>query len=281
MEPLPTPLVDADWLARYHRAVRLLDCRVGPDAEARFAAGHLPGAVWADLERDLSAPGEFAVGGRHPLPSLEDWCATLGRWGVGPETLVVAYDDRGGMLAAARAWWMVRAVGHDAVAVLDGGLQAAFAAGLAPTAEPPTLEPRLPYPASAWRLPTVNAGDVEAHRTAPAHRLIDVRAAERFAGEVEPIDPIAGHIPGAINLPCAAQLQPDGRFRPAAALRAELEQALGDVPPSRAILQCGSGVTACHTLLGMAHAGLDGAALYVGSWSEWCRSDRPREPDAS
>lgn len=283
MSNLPTPLVSATWLRDRLAAPRegeplvLLDARATPGAHEDYLAGHLPGARFADLERDLSAPVDPANGGRHPLPTVEAWCATLGRLGVAPGTQVVVYDAGGGILAAARAWWMIRAVGHDQVAVLDGGLAAARDAGLALTDVVPNDATLAPYPATRWTLPTVEADEVERRRTDPAWRVVDVRAPERFEGRSETLDPLAGHIAGAINLPCASNLG-DGRFLDASTLRARFDAAL--TSPEHTIVSCGSGVTACHTLLALELAGLSGAALYVGSWSEWCRSDRDKATGA-
>jgi thiosulfate/3-mercaptopyruvate sulfurtransferase len=197
---------------------------------------------------------------------------------------VVVYDASGGILAAARAWWMIRAVGHAAVAVLDGGLAAARDVGIALTDVVPSDATLPPYPATRWTLPIVDADEVERRRSDPSWRVVDVRAPERFEGRSESLDPLAGHIAGAINLPCASNLG-DGRFLDASTLRARFEAALfsasagsaADVSsPEQTIVSCGSGVTACHTLLALELAGLSGAALYVGSWSEWCRSDRAK-----
>lgn len=246
-----------------------------------YAAGHLPGALHADLERDLSAIGDPAQGGRHPLPSAETWAERLTSWGIRPDSTVVIYDDQGGANAAARMWWMLRSYGHELAFVLDGGLQAAVAHGLQTTTEAPTAPTAPPYPVRAFDWPTVTIDEVDERRGSPDHRILDVRAAPRYRGEVEPLDPVAGHIPGARNLPLSEHLGPDGRFRPAAELRAVYEAVLEGLPPERLITHCGSGVTACHTLLALEHAGLRGAALYVGSWSEWCRSGRPRATGAS
>ncbi len=260
------PLIDADALLERPSELVVLDARASGEA---YRVGHVHGAFHADLERDLSAPDDPSVGGRHPLPTLEGWAATLGGWGIGPSTPVAIYDDRGGAIAAARAWWMLRAVGHERVAVVDGGWAAIQAAGVpADTAVPPTMDAP-PYPAERWRSPTVTLEEVEGR---PSDRpVIDVRAAERFRGDTEPLDPVAGHIPGALNLPFAENLDADGRFLDAATLRARYEAALDGADPAAAIVSCGSGVTACHGLLAMERAGLGGAALYVGSWSEWCR----------
>ncbi len=272
------PILAPQALFHLERPI-LLDCRAGVSARTDYDRGHLPGAIFADLERDLAAPTAAAErGGRHPLPAPEVFAATVGRWGIGPETHVVVYDDQGGANAAARAWWMLRALGHAKVQVLDGGLSAALAQGAQLTNEVPPSTPKPPYPTLGYGLPMADIDEVDRARTATSHRVLDVRASARFRGESEPIDPVAGHIPGAINLPYAENLR-DGRFRPAKELHASYEELLGDVPAENLIVHCGSGVTACHTLLALDRAGISGARLYVGSWSEWCRNgDRPRAP---
>lgn len=277
------PLLSAAELAALLRSSRelvLLDCRVDRDAYAR---GHLPGARHADLERDLSAAradgADPARGGRHPLPDPVHFAKTLGSWAIGPTSHVVAYDDQAGANAAARLWWMLRALGHEHVQVLDGGLAAATAEGIATTREVPPSASAPPYPARAFAGPTAALEDVQRARSDPNACVLDVRAAARYRGETEPIDPIAGHIPGAANLPFASNLATDGRFRTATELRADYEKLLAGRAPSQLIVHCGSGVTACHTLLALERAGLSGARLYVGSWSEWCRHpELPREP---
>ncbi len=255
----------------------LLDCR--PDIAA-YTAGHIAGARHAQLERDLAAPApDPARGGRHPLPDLEAFAATLGRWGITPASRVVAYDDQNGANAASRLWWLLRALGHAHVQVVDGGLQALQAAGHALTAELPSPDAQPAYPHPGWRAGLADIDEVEQARQAGDRRVIDVRAAFRYRGEREPIDPIAGHIPGVRNAPFADNLAADGTFKSADELRALLTAALDGVAPARAIIHCGSGVTACHTLLALERAGLPGAKLYVGSWSEWCRNPaRPRDP---
>jgi thiosulfate/3-mercaptopyruvate sulfurtransferase len=271
------PLISAAQLAERLASVRLIDARGG--GREAFAQSHLHGAVFADLESDLARPGDPRSGGRHPLPDLADWCRTLGRWGVTPATSVVVYDAAGGANAAARAWWMLRAVGHEDVAVLDGGLPAAVAAGLPMTAEPTTVEKAASYPVppgGRWQLPVVNADQVDALRLDPDRCLIDVRAEFRYRGESDPFDPVPGHIPGAVNQPYAGSLDAEGRFLAADEVRRRFERTLDGRAVADTTVYCGSGVTACHALLAMAHAGLDGAGLYVGSWSEWCRIDRPR-----
>ncbi|WP_243304719.1 sulfurtransferase [Geothrix oryzisoli] len=270
-------LISATRLQERAASIRLIDARQN---SADYAAGHLAGAFHADLNRQLSTASDAthdpARGGRHPLPPAARFAAQLGAWGIGPDTEVVAYDASGGSNAAARLWWMLRALGHKRVAVLDGGLQAALEAGLTLTAELPVPAPRDPYPADRWRLPLAEAEAVEAIRRDGTRKLLDVRAAERWRGDLETLDPVAGHIPGSVNLAWNDNLCPDGRFKSPEDLRAQYEALLAGTPPDRLTVHCGSGVTACHTLLALEVAGLRGAALYVGSWSEWCRSDRPK-----
>jgi thiosulfate/3-mercaptopyruvate sulfurtransferase len=254
-----------------------LDCRVD---EKLYSAGHIPGARHAQLERDLSAPApDPARGGRHPLPALSTFATRLGEWGITPSSHVVAYDDQNGANAAARAWWLLKAVGHERVQVVEGGLPALIAAGFALATEVPAAATLAAYPVSQLQRPCADIDEVERARLAADRRVIDVRAGFRYRGEREPIDPIAGHIPGAKNVELTENLRPDGTFKSAEELRSLYLAALGGVSPERTIVHCGSGVTACHTLLALDRAGLVGAKLYVGSWSEWCRNpERPREP---
>ncbi len=271
------PLISADELRASLEPLRLLDARPGAEA---YAAGHLEGALHADLNVQLSAasdPGFDPVrGGRHPLPPLATWAAQLGAWGIGPGTRVVAYDGASGGNAACRLWWMLRAVGHQRVAVLDGGLQAATAAGAALTmAGPPPVAAVEPYPCGDWQRLTVELAAVERLVKDPAWKVLDVRSRERWRGESETLDPVAGRIPGTVNLPFTENLDASGRFKPPAELRQRYLDLLGGTPPGRLVVHCGSGVTACHTLLALELAGLHGASHYVGSFGEWCRSGRP------
>lgn len=256
----------------------LLDCGfdlVDTDAgEEAYEARHIPGALYAHLDRDLSG-AKTGTNGRHPLPPRAEFAARAGAWGVAPGVQVVAYDAQGGPYAA-RAWWLLRWLGHDAVAVLDGGLPAWLDARL-PLAHGVEAAPGgSAYPAPpAPAMPTIEADALLARLGRV--RLLDARNGERFRGEMEPLDPVAGHIPGATLRFFKDNLQLDGRFKPAAVLRAEFD-ALGDAP-AQVVHACGSGVTACHNLLAMAHAGLEGSLLYPGSWSEWCAD--PARPVAT
>ena len=254
----------------------LADTQAG---ERDWRAAHVPGSRYLHLDHDLAGAKAGAEGvfrGRHPLPERAAFAATLGRCGITPATQVVALDAQGGMYAA-RLWWMLRWMGHSAVAVLDGGLAAWRAAGGALDASVPLpiVQP-VPYPA----LPAlVDSIDVEALAARLGRvRLIDARAAERFRGEIEPLDAAAGHIPGALNRCFKDNLDAGGRFKPAAQLRTEFEPLLGGQGAAQVVHQCGSGVTACHNLLAMEHAGLTGSVLYPGSWSDW--SADPRRPIA-
>jgi thiosulfate/3-mercaptopyruvate sulfurtransferase len=250
----PVVIVDASF--------DLADVEAG---ERQWRDGHLPGAHYLHLDRDLSGT-KTGMNGRHPLPERATFAATLGRLGIGPQTQVVALDRQGGPYAA-RLWWMLRWMGHEAVAVLDGGVQAWTAAGGALETTAPVATAVATYPSRATRAPTLDAPALQ--RDLGRKRLIDARTGERFRGELEPIDPVAGHIPGAMNRFHKDNLGPDGRFKPAEILRGEFDRLLGRVVASDAVHQCGSGVTACHNLLAMEHAGLAGSALYPGSWSEW------------
>lgn len=268
------PLITAEEALELIDEAVFLDARADADAARAFREAHLRGARRADLETDLSQVADPALGGRHPLPSLDAWRARLGDWGITPSTPVLIYDAGGGGMAAARAWWMLHAVGHEQLAVVDGGWQALREAAAPVERGEPLWESTAPYPSAISAWPGVDAESVEATRTDTRWRLIDARAPERYAGKVEPLDPVAGHIPGALNLYWQSQLDERGRFASVSELRERYAAALGDVPPDRVICYCGSGVTACHLLLAMEACGLTGARLYVGSWSEWCRQRR-------
>jgi thiosulfate/3-mercaptopyruvate sulfurtransferase len=267
-------IFDPNWI--------VLDCRhdlSDPSAgRIGYDAGHIPNAQFAHLDIDLSDKtpgpnGEFR--GRHPLPDRGAFIETLCSWGVNISSQVVAYDAQGGMFAA-RLWWMLRWAGHEAVVVLDGGLPAWTGAGMRLSTEitskpagDVTLRPSLAL--------TVSADDIVKNMSDGSCSLVDARAPDRYRGENETLDPIGGHIPGAKNRFFKNNLQADGYFKPANQLRTEFESVI--TAPQKAIMQCGSGVTACHNLLAMEIAGLPGAALYPGSWSEWCAD--PSRPVAT
>jgi len=264
--------------------IAIIDCRfdlMNPDGGRRaYLEGHVPGARYADLNRDLSAP-ITATSGRHPLPTPSDFAGTLVRLGIGRATQVIAYDDGAGAFAA-RLWWMLRWVGHSAAAVLDGGIKAWVSEGgtlQSGQEKPLPAAAGGPHPsAQADTAAVIETAEIERRLSDPAFLLIDARAGERFAGTVEPIDAVAGHIKGAVNHPFSANLGADGRFLPAPVLREAWERRLAGRSPTQVAAMCGSGVTACHNLLSLEVAGLRGAKLYAGSWSEWIRD--PRRPIA-
>lgn len=266
-----TTLVPAEELAAQlgSDGLVVIDARAGlgdPEAgEAAYAQSHIPGARYAHLDRDLSDHRKRNAG-RHPWPDAADFTATLERWGVSPDDQVVAYDHGDGALAAARLWALLRLLGHRRVAVLDGGWQRWNELGLPTDAALPAPAPSR-YPGSFDQRRLLDADAVRAHLDA-GKLLIDARAAERFRGEVEPLDRVAGHVPGARNRPYAQNLS-DGRFKPAGELAQGFAEVMGDYAPQQTVVMCGSGVTACHHLLAMEHAGLQGAGLFTGSWSGW------------
>jgi thiosulfate/3-mercaptopyruvate sulfurtransferase len=277
-----TPLIDAATLsAKLGRDdVAVFDCRFdlmnAGWGESEFAAAHIPGAQYLHLERDLSS-AITPASGRHPLPEPAALARRLGVLGVGAGSEVVACDQGNGAYAA-RLWWLARWIGLEKVAVLDGGIAAWRAAGLPLTREIRAREPR-ELTARVNHAMHVDTATVDVLRRQPGNLLIDARGAERFAGRNETIDPVAGHIPGARNYPFPGNLGADGRFLAAEELRRRWIVVLGALPPGAAIAMCGSGVTACHNLLALERAGLSGARLYSGSWSEWIRD--PARPIAT
>lgn len=264
-----TPLlVDAQWLSQPRAGVRIADLRwspSGPPARQRYEEGHIPGAVFVDLDRDLAQPGGP---GRHPFPPEDAFAALLARLGIGPDTHVVCYDDAA-LSIAARLWFMLRVHGHEKASLLDGGLKAWTEAGLPLSREEPRVAPAPRRKLNLDRSRVLDVAQVQQRGSAP---LLDARAPERYRGEVEPLDKRAGHIPGALNAPWAANLTAAQRFRPPSELRALYQKY-----PSP-IVSCGSGVTACHDAFAIELAGLSPARLYAGSWSDW--SSDPSRPVA-
>lgn len=248
---------------------------VSAGSKPRYDAEHLEGAFYVDLNTDLADIGDFAKGGRHPLPKLEEFFKVLGSFGVANDNHVILYDDKNGANAAARFWWMLRAVGHEKVQVINGGYQAAVAAGFPVSADVATPKPTKYLGGNEWELLVATIDEVQIARENPENIVIDVRDANRFAGLTEPIDLIAGHIPGAINAPFTENLDDKGMFLQPEVLKDKYRLTLKDVKTDDVVVHCGSGVTACHTLLAMDYAGLGIPKLYVGSWSEWSRNDKP------
>jgi thiosulfate/3-mercaptopyruvate sulfurtransferase len=270
------PIIHPTALAAQRQNIILIDARPGIQA---YQQAHLEGALHVDLDSELSdIKADAAEGGRHPLPSAERFADLLSSLGILRESHVVVYDAMGGANSASRFWWMLRAMGHQKVQVLDGGYQAAVEAGIATSTviEKAILAP--PYPVAVgtreqWQLPQVDMERVDKIRSNPDFLIIDVRAKERYEGITEPIDLIAGHIPGAVNLPLSENLDEKGFFRLPELLKAQYLQLLAGRKPENVVVHCGSGVTACHTLLAFAQAGLEIPKLYVGSWSEWSRNE--------
>ena len=269
-----TTLISTEELSRElaDPALVIVDCRHNLSdvaaGERAYLASHLPGASFLHMDRDLSGE-QTGKNGRHPLPDVAALSASLGRIGIDASKQVVAYDQNSGMWAS-RLWWLLHWLGHEAAAVLDGGIDKWIAEGRPTTADVPRVKPAR-FVAMTPR-PVASSADILRHLSSQASNpmtIVDARAPERFRGDIEPLDPVAGHIPGAINRPYSANLTPQGTFKPAELLRAEFEAQLGAAPRSSVVHHCGSGVTACHNVLAMAVAGLPDSRLYPGSWSEW------------
>jgi thiosulfate/3-mercaptopyruvate sulfurtransferase len=271
-QALADHLEDPDWVV-FDTRHDLADPRKGSRS---YAAGHIPGAFFVAMDEDLAGP-KTGTNGRHPLPDGSRFAERMNAMGVSPESQVVVYDESGGSFAV-RLWWMLRWLGHDKVALLDGGYPLWVKEGHPVSTQAPSPRKGAFFPKPRLGA-TVDAHYVERFREDPAVMLMDARAAERFAGLQEPIDPVAGHVPGAVNRFWQKNLQPDGRFKAAQVLREEFAAFLGDASAGRAVHMCGSGVTACHNIFAMELAGLPGSRLYPGSWSEWC-SD-PARPVAT
>ena len=275
-------LISAAALAEHiaDPAFVVVDCRFNLDdvqwGRREYQASHIPGAVYAHLDDDLAGT-KTGANGRHPLPEPQTLIQTLGSFGIAKGMQVVVYDQDIGMYAS-RLWWLLRWMGHDAVAVLDGGFAGWVAEGR-PTVTGVELRQAASFVGAPRSEMSATAGDVSALHEHGGWRLLDARAPERYRGEVEPLDRVAGHIPGAANYFYRTNLQPNGMFRERRELRRQLEGALSGVPADHAVCYCGSGVSACHNLLALEHAGLFGAKLYAGSWSEW--SSDPARPIAT
>lgn len=251
----------------------ILDARTGKDARQIYLEKHIKGARFIDLDKDLAEIGkDAAFGGRHPLPTPEKFAETLSDLGIAENSHIVVYDDKNGSNAAARAWWMLRSFGFENVQVLDGGIQAAEKNNMEFSSGEEIFEKAGLIKKEGWDLPVSSLEEVENELKSNSSTVIDVRDAYRYRGESEPIDLVAGHIPGAINIPFSENLDENGLFLSPEALKEKYNQLLKD-KPEHLIIHCGSGVTACHTILALAHAGFKTPNLYVGSWSEWSRRE--------
>jgi len=281
-----TTLISADELRTLmtnSQPLRVFDCSFDlsqpGEGDAQYARDHIMGAVRADLDRHLSAKGapDAASGGRHPLPSREKFAQWLGSVGVTPTTQVVVYDRQGNNYCG-RLWWMLKWLGHEAVAVLDGGLTAWQNTGGEVSVEAPDTASAPIYPLSPVATGLVATETVEKNLGRPVQTLIDARGAPRYRGEVEPLDPVAGHIPGALNRSFTQNFDDAGKFKPAAVLRTEFDALLAGRDPASVVHHCGSGVSAVPNMLAMEIAGLGHTSLYAGSWSDWCSN--PKRPVA-
>jgi thiosulfate/3-mercaptopyruvate sulfurtransferase len=274
-----TTIISTEELAQHFNQPGwvIVDCRFDlkePDwGYTEYRNYHIPHAVYAHLDKDLASPVTPETG-RHPLPDPDVMAERLGKWGIGSDTQVVVYDTTGGSYAV-RLWFQLRMLGHSGVAVLDGSFQKWQKEGRPLRSGIETNAPKKFTPHPNYSL-VVDAAQVDKIRQDPAYRLVDARAPERYHGETEPIDPVAGHIPGAVNRFHGSNLSPEGTFLPPETLRRQFRDLIGDTDPQNVVVYCGSGVTSCHHILAMEIAGLPGVKLYPGSWSEWIRdANRP------
>ena len=273
-----TPIITPQELINLvkEKEIILVDARSGADAKEKYSALHLKNALHFNLEYYLAKKTTNpSLGGRHPLPSINTFAETLTISGITNNSHIIIYDDKNASNAAARCWWMLKAIGHEKVQVLDGGFQQAIAAGFPADANKVIPKHSASYKINNWQLPTANIDEVEKAAQDKNYLVIDVRDTERYKGNTEPIDLIAGHIPGAINIPFKTNLDENGFYLSKEKLREKYEEAIGNRGSDAVIVHCGSGVTACHTLLAMDYAGIEIPKLYVGSWSEWSRSNKP------
>lgn len=273
-----SPIIQAAELMKLYQAKNLViaDASAGKNTKQNYLQKHLDGALFIDMDTQLANIKENAAnGGRHPLPTPQQFAETLVSLGITPDSHVIIYDDKNGSNAAARFWWMLKAVGHNKVQVLNGGLQEAEKAGF-PINDKVVIPQKVAgYSIKNWQLPVADIEEVEKVAQNNKYMVVDVRSNERYRGESEPIDLVAGHIPGAVNVPFTENLASNGLFLPAEELKAKYQSLFKDLQQENIIVHCGSGVTACHTLLAIDYAGLTIPKLYVGSWSEWSRQNKP------
>lgn len=279
-----TPIIQAEDLLKLDKLddLVLIDASNGPEARTNYEKKHLKGACFVSLEKQLSnIRSDFAKGGRHPLPKIRDFSVVLSQLGISPKSHVIIYDNNKGANSAARFWWMLKSVGHEKVQVLNGGMEEAEKLNFPLSSKPEVVKKNQPYALNNWQLPLASIADVEKASQDKDYLVIDVRDPTRYRGEFEPIDLIAGHIPGAINIPFTENLDHNGLFLPTHMLKVKYEIIFGNINSDQIIVHCGSGVTACHSLLAIAQAGLKIPKLYVGSWSEWSRNNKPIEKTAT
>lgn len=277
MDKSISPIIQATELLVLHKSKNLvlIDARNGKNAKENYEEKHLEGALFIDLNSQLADVKEdVSIGGRHPLPKIEDFLETVANLGISSASRVVIYDDKNGSNAAARLWWMLKSIGHEKEQVLNGGIQAAEKINFPTSSKTEIASKATPYKTKNWKLQIAEMEEVEKASQDKNHDVIDVRDVERYNGETEPIDLVAGHIPGAINIPFTENLDKNGLFLPPNELKEKYSKVFEKGKSGNCIVHCGSGVTACHTLLAIAYAGLEIPKLYVGSWSEWSRNNK-------
>lgn len=272
-----SPIIQASELLKLYKTKNLVivDVSNGKNAKLNYEEKHLDGALYVDLNTQLAEIKEdLSIGGRHPLPKIENFAQTLSNLGISSKSLVILYDDKNGSNAAARFWWMLKSIGHEKVQVLNGGIQEAEKVNFPMSSKTEIIVQTELYKVTDWKLKIAEIDEVEKVSQNKNHIVIDVRDVERYNGETEPIDLIAGHIPGAINVPLTENLDKNGLFLSPNELKNKYEKIFGSVKSDTIIVHCGSGVTACHSLLAISYAEMEIPKLYVGSWSEWSRNNK-------
>lgn len=272
-----SPIIQASELLKLYKSENLIivDVSNGKNAKSNYETKHLEGAIFVDLNTQLAdIKDDLSIGGRHPLPKIENFAKTLSNLGISPKSHIIIYDDKNGSNAGARFWWMLKSVGHEKVQVLNGGIQEAEKINFPVSSNTEITNKTELYKVDNWKLKIAEIEEVEKLSKNENHIVIDVRDEERYNGETEPIDLVAGHIPGAINIPFTENLDENGLFLTPNLLKHKYEKVFGHIKPENIIVHCGSGVTACHSLLAIAYADLKIPKLYVGSWSEWSRNNK-------
>ncbi|QIH37312.1 sulfurtransferase [Flavobacterium sp. Sr18] len=271
------PIIQASELLKLYKIENLVivDVSNGKNAKSNYNAKHLEGAIFVDLNTQLAEiKDDLSIGGRHPLPKIENFARTLSNLGISSKSYVIIYDDRNGSNASARFWWMLKSIGHEKVQVLSGGIQEAERNNFPISSNTESINKTELYNVDNWKLKIAEIAEVEKVSRTANHIVIDIRDVERYNGETEQIDLIAGHIPGAINVPFTENLDENGLFLSPNLLKMKYEKIFGNFKSENIIVHCGSGVTACHSLLAIAYAELEIPKLYVGSWSEWSRNSK-------
>lgn len=276
-----SPIIEVDELLKIYKNsdVMIFDVSNNKNAKANYETEHLEGAFFVDLNSQLAdVKTDFSDGGRHPLPKIENFAKTLTDFGVSNDKHIIIYDDKNGLNASARFWWMLKSIGHQKVQVLNGGLKNAKEMHFPLSSKTETIKRTSePYLFDRWTLPIIKINEVEKVSQNPKYLIVDVRDKERYDGKIEPIDIIAGHIPGAMNFPYTENLDERGLFLKPNELRTKYETLFGEINAENIVIHCGSGVTACHTLLSLDYAEMNIPNLYVGSWSEWSRNNKQIE----